>query len=101
MDVPSALVMVTALVSLYWPLVAWLENRRLIRRCRESAKVLFAFLDRTRSGGQGGEAEFLPALHSKLEFENVTLKEPGTDRKLLRGITLSIQAGQRVALVGP
>jgi ATP-binding cassette subfamily B protein len=101
LGVASAIVMVTALVSLYWPMVAWLENRRLIRRCRDSAKVLFAFLDRTGSVGQTVEAEFLPALNSKLEFENVTLKEPGTDRKLLRGITLSIQAGQRVAFVGP
>ena len=101
LGVASAMVMVTALVSLYWPMVAWLENRRLLRRSRESAKVLFDFLDRTGSVGQGVEAEFLPALNSKLEFDNVNLKEPGTERKLLRGITLTIQAGQKIALVGP
>src|SRR5205823_4503122 len=28
-------------------------------------------------------------------------KEPGTGRKLLRGVSLSVQAGTRVALVGP
>lgn len=101
LGVTSAVVMVTALVSLYWPMVAWLENRRQLRRSRDSARVLFEFLDRTGSVGQGIEAEFLPALRNKLEFDNVTLKEPGTDRKLLRGISFTIQAGQRIALVGP
>src|SRR5207253_10167882 len=43
----------------------------------------------------------LPALGKQLEFDNVTLNEPGTGRKLLQGVTLTIQAGQRVALVGP
>ena len=101
LDVASAIVMVTALVSLYWPMTAWLKNLRLIRRSRESAKVLFAFLDRTGSVGQGVEAEFLPALHTMLEFHNVTLREPGTDRKLLRGVSLNVPAGQRIALAGP
>jgi ATP-binding cassette subfamily B protein len=101
LGVASAMVMVTALISLYWPLVAWLDGRRLIRRSRDSARVLFDFLDRTGSVGQGVEAEFLPPLSSRLEFENVTFKEPGTDRKLLRGISLSVEAGQRIALVGP
>jgi ATP-binding cassette, subfamily B, bacterial len=101
LGVTSAMVMVTALVSLYWPMIVWLDNRRLIRRSRDSAKVAFDFLTRTGSVGQGVEAEFLPALANKLDFDNITLQEPGTDRKLLRGITLSVQAGQRIALVGP
>jgi ATP-binding cassette, subfamily B, bacterial len=101
LDLARAIVMVTALVSLYWPMAAWLENRRLMRRSRESAKVLFDFLDRTGSVGQGAEAALLPPLSKKLEYDNVTFREPGTDRLLLRGISLSVQAGQRIALVGP
>jgi ATP-binding cassette, subfamily B, bacterial len=101
LDLARAIVMVTALVSLYWPMAAWLENRRLMRRSRDSAKVLFDFLDRTGSVGQGAEAALLPPLSKKLEYDNVTFREPGSDRLLLRGISLSVQAGQRIALVGP
>jgi ATP-binding cassette subfamily B protein len=99
--VTSTLILATALVSLYWPLERWLENRRYLRRGRESAVILFNFLDRPGGVGQVVDAEFLPALSKHLEFDNVALQEPGTGRKLLQGITLTIQAGQRVAVVGP
>jgi ATP-binding cassette subfamily B protein len=36
-----------------------------------------------------------------LEFDDVSLRESGGGRMLLRGVTLTIKAGQRVALVGP
>jgi ABC-type multidrug transport system fused ATPase/permease subunit len=101
LGVASAMVLVTALVSLYWPLTTWLDNRRFLRRGRQSAAVVFGFLDRTGGVGQDVEAEFLPALSQSLEFDNVSLKEPGTGRKLLQGVSFTIQAGQRVALVGP
>jgi ATP-binding cassette, subfamily B, bacterial len=97
----SAVTLAVALVSLYWPLVRWLDNRRLMRRARDSAAVLFNFLDRSSSVGQAVEAEFLSPLSRQLEFDNVSLNEPGTGRKLLRGINLTVQAGMRVALVGP
>jgi ATP-binding cassette subfamily B protein len=63
--------------------------------------VLFKFLDRPGGVGQVVEAEFLPALSKSLEFDNVTLQEPGTGRKLLQGVSFSVPAGKRVALVGP
>lgn len=97
----SSVTLTAALVSLYWPLVNWMDSRKLIRRGRDSSVVLFSFLDRSSSVGQAIEAEFLPPLAKHLEFDNVTLTEPGTGRKLLNGVSLAIQAGQRVALVGP
>ena len=97
----NAMTLAVALVSLYWPVVRWLENRRLMRRARDSAQVLFSFLDRSSSVGQAIEAEFLPPLSKVLEFDNVTLKEPGTGRKLLHGVSLTVPAGKKIALVGP
>jgi ATP-binding cassette subfamily B protein len=101
LGVTSAIIMTTALVSLYLPLVTWLDSRRLLRRARESAVVLFEFLDRPGGVGQVVEAEFLSPMAKQLEFDNVSLKEPGTGRRLLQGVSLTIPAGQRVALVGP
>jgi ATP-binding cassette, subfamily B, bacterial len=101
LGVTSAMVMVTALACLYWPMVRWLDARRTVRRSRDSAKVLFGFLDRPGSVGQAIEAEFLPPMAKALEFDKVVLNEPGTGRKLLRGVSFTIRAGQKVAIVGP
>ena len=101
LSVTSTMILVASLISLYWPSVAWLECRRLIRRGRISAQVVFDFLDRQGTVGQLVEAEFLPAMTKSLEFDDVSLNEPGSGRKLLQNISMSIPAGSRVALVGP
>lgn len=101
LGIASAVAMATALVSLYWPASHWLETRRTLRRSRTAAGALFDFLDRGGSVGQAAEAEFLPGLSRVLEFDKVTLKEPGTGRNLLRSVSLSVRAGQKVAIVGP
>src|SRR5207248_1371231 len=99
--VAGLITLAVTLVSLYGPLQNWLEQRRFLRRGRESAVVLFRFLERPSEVGQVVRAELLPPMTSKLEFRNVTLKEPGSERLLLKGASLTIEAGQRVALVGP
>lgn len=101
LGVASGITLATALVSLYWPAASWLEHRRHLRRGAESAVLLFKFLDRPGEVGQVVGAEFLPPLSRFLEFDNVNLREPGTDRMLLQGVSLTVQAGQRVAIVGP
>jgi ATP-binding cassette subfamily B protein len=101
LSVASAITLATALVSLYWPLETWLSNRRIVRRGRESSVILFKFLGRPGEVGQVVGAEFLPPLARQLELDSVSLREPGTSRILLQDISLTIQAGQRIALVGP
>ena len=100
LETASAITLATALVCLYWPLQAWLENRKVLRRGRESAGVIFGFLDRKSEVGQVVGAEFLPPLGKEMEFDNVTLKEPGSGRFLLHDVSLSIKSGQRIGLVG-
>src|SRR5262249_27565186 len=46
-------------------------------------------------------AEFLAPLGRELEFDGVSLKEPGSGRMLLQDVSLTIKAGERVAVVGP
>jgi ATP-binding cassette subfamily B protein len=98
--VGSLIAMTVALISLYWPLDRWLANRRIMKRGREAAVQMFRFLDRPSEVGQAVGAEFLPALEKRLEFDNVSLREPGSGRMLLSNISLSIKAGQRIGLVG-
>ena len=100
LGIASAITLVTALVSLYWPLVNLQEHRRVLLRGRASAVALFEFLDRRGEVGQVVGAEFLTPLAQQIEFDEVSLREPGGDRMLLEGVSLTIRAGQRVALVG-
>lgn len=101
LNVASAIALVAALFSLYWPLETWRDQRRILRRGREAASVLFRFLDRPGEVSQAAGAEFLPPLSQVLEFDNVNLREPATGRTLLRGVSFQIRAGQKIALVGP
>jgi ATP-binding cassette subfamily B protein len=100
LGIASAITLVTALVSLYWPLVNMQQHRRELQRGRASAVALFEFLDRRGEVGQVVGAEFLTPLSQQIEFDEVSLREPGGERMLLEGVSLAIRAGQRVALVG-
>jgi ATP-binding cassette, subfamily B, bacterial len=100
LSVTSTVVLASAIISLYWPILAFIDARRIVRRCHRSANVLFHFLDRTGGVGQSVDAEFIPALADAIYFEKVSLKEPGTDRFLLKDINLTIRAGEKIAIVG-
>jgi ATP-binding cassette subfamily B protein len=101
LGVTSCLVLAAAIISLYWPILAFLEARRIVRRSRESAKVLFNFLERQGGVGQAIEAEFIPPLAKAIHFDKVSLREPGTGRKLLTNVSLTIRTGEKIAIVGP
>lgn len=101
LGVTSTLVLAAAIISLSLPTLAFLEARRSIRRSRESAKVLFRFLDQQGGVGQSVEAAFLAPMTKLIQFDKVVLQEPGTERKLLDNVSFNIRAGQRIAIVGP
>ncbi|HKB38271.1 MAG TPA: ABC transporter ATP-binding protein, partial [Gemmataceae bacterium] len=100
LEAASAITLATALICLYWPLQAWLENRKVLRRGRDSAAVIFSFLDRPGEVGQVVGAEFLSPLSKELEFDGVSLRDPGSGRMLLEDVSLTIKSGQRIGLVG-
>jgi ATP-binding cassette subfamily B protein len=100
LSVAGAITLVTALVSLYWPLTSLLAHRRFMRRARESAVHLFQFLDRPGEVGQVVGAEFLQPLSKQLEFDNVSLREPGTGRPLLQDVSFTVKAGEKIGFVG-
>jgi ATP-binding cassette, subfamily B, bacterial len=100
MGVARMVALAAALFSLYRPLRTWLDARRILRRGEDSAHQVFRFLDRKSEVGQVVGAEFLPPLSKKIEFDSVSLREPGSERMLLEDVSLTIPAGQRVGLIG-
>jgi ATP-binding cassette subfamily B protein len=100
LGVAGVIALSTALVSLYQPVENLLESRKYARRGRESAVQLFKFLERRGEVGQVVGAEFLSPLTKNLEFDGVSLREPGGSRMLLEDVSLTIAAGQRVGLIG-
>jgi ATP-binding cassette, subfamily B, bacterial len=100
LGIASAVVLATSLISLYWPLACWLDQRKVWRRARTSAVRVFEFLDQKSEVGQMVGAEFLSPLSRSLEFRNVTLRD-AQGHKLLDDVSFEILAGQRLALVGP
>jgi ATP-binding cassette subfamily B protein len=100
LGVAGMVVLATTLISMYRPTQKWLEARRVLRRGRESAVHVFKFLERRGDVGQVVGAEFLPPLADRVEFDNVSLREPGGNRMLLENVSLTIPAGKRVGLIG-
>ena len=91
---------VLALAVLVAPIRAWVAARVRVRRAAEASADLAEFLDRRGDAGQPIDAEFLHPMARKLDFVDVSYREPGTGRMVLENITLSIPTGTRVAVVG-
>ncbi len=100
LGVAGVVALCTALVSLYRPVSRWLEARKVFRRGHEAAAQLFKFLDRRGEVGQVVGAEFLPPLSQQIEFDRVSLREPGGNRMLLEDVSFNIKAGQKIGLIG-
>ena len=95
----SLIVLAVTLASLCLPVLKMLEVRKVIRRGMAAAEDIYEFLDRRGEVSQAASAEFLPGLNRALIFDDVSLREAGTGRMLLKNITLKIEAGQRVGLI--
>src|SRR5262249_42483008 len=80
LDVDNAIALAAALGSLYPPLLNWLEHRRALRRAKAASVALFDFLDRKGDVGQVVGAEFVHPLSKQIEFDEVSIREPGSDR---------------------
>jgi ATP-binding cassette subfamily B protein len=101
LGLPAATLLAALLGSVYPSVRRWLAQRPILQRGEESAVVLVQFLDRPRDVAQEAGAETLPRFNGRLELDNVTLRDPGSNRTLLNGISLTIAADRHVALVGP
>jgi ABC-type multidrug transport system fused ATPase/permease subunit len=100
-SVAGLAVMAVALVSLGTPIAGLFDHSRKTRRGKEAAAAIFEFLDRKGEAAEAADAEFLPALTTRIEFRAVSLNDPATGERLLENITFAIPANAKIAIVGP
>lgn len=100
MGLASILTLTLTLAALYFPITRLLSDRVVLKRAMESAEKLFDFLDQPGEVTETVQARFLEPMQRELQFENVSLRLPGENRQLLDHVSFTVQAGQRVALVG-
>lgn len=99
-SVAGVALIVVSLASLMPPVAEWFDFRLKLRRGREAAAAISEFLERKGDAAEATDAEYLPALTTRVEFRAVRFEEPGTGRPLLDNVTFAIPAGSRVAFVG-
>jgi ATP-binding cassette subfamily B protein len=90
------------LVMLAWPMIAfgWVTN--IMQRGLASWKRMLEVLDHPVSIGDADvtAAGRAAPLDAAIEIRNLTFSYPGTDRPVLRDVSLRIEAAQTVAFVG-
>ena len=69
-----------------------------VQRGLAAAESIFALLDRDEEPDHGTIA--LPRARGEIRFERVSLRYPGTEREALCDVSLAVQPGETVALVG-
>ncbi len=57
------------------------------------------FLDRRTDAAQPIDAEFLQPISTRLDLIEVSYREPGTGRMILEGVSMSVPAGSRAAVL--
>lgn len=94
-------VMAVALVSLAAPIAALFDFAAKLKHGYEAADAIFEYLDRRGEAAEAADAEFLPALTTRLEFRQVGLNDPVSGEKILENVTFAVPANTKVAVVGP
>lgn len=90
---------IVAITFLVWAIRTWLAGRVRIRKAEDAAAAVAEFLDRRADPGQAIDAEFLQPLRKKLEVVEASVREAGTGRMLLDGVSFAVPAGSRIAVV--
>jgi len=70
------------------------------QQANAAAERVYNILDEPVEAERANAIELAP-LREKIEFEDIVFSYPGSDRPVLKGITLTVPAGHNVAIVGP
>ena len=71
-----------------------------ISRAGASSTRVFEILDAPIEVSDKPDASPLPAIHCRVEFEDVSFRYPGSEREILSNISFTAEPGQTVAILG-
>ena len=95
---------VIALLMLYEPVKRLTGIQNIFQQATGSAQRVFEYLDQEPKVADKPNAATLPAFHQSIEFEQVRFRYPTSSPAqpdILKSLTLSVNAGEVIALVGP
>jgi ATP-binding cassette, subfamily B, bacterial MsbA len=90
---------ITAMLMLLAPLKRLTEVNAPLQRGLASAESVFHLLDEQAEDDTGRRV--LERARGRVEFEQVSFSYPGSGREALEGVSIRIEPGETVALVGP
>ena len=71
-----------------------------VQQAKAASERVFAVIDEPVETEEQGAVE-LSVLKNKIEFRDIVFTYPGSDKPVLNGVNLTVQAGHNVAIVGP
>jgi len=89
-----------AALMLYEPVKRLSRANNEIQQGLAAAERVFEVLDEPVDVRDRPDAKALPPFRDRIAFERVSLRYPGMERDVLRDVSLSVAAGEVVALVG-
>ncbi len=90
---------ITAMLLLIAPLKQLTSVKTNLQRGLAAAENVFAFLDAASEPDRG--TQHLPRVRGEIEFDKLVFSYPESERQAISGLSLRIEPGQTVALVGP
>ncbi|WP_020468376.1 ABC transporter ATP-binding protein [Zavarzinella formosa] len=100
LSLPRLAVLIVSVVGIFQPMRKLFGGRKIMKHGHSSAAEVYEFLDRKGDVATYPDAEFLPGVAKSIEFADVSVKQPGTNVKLLDQVSIKIRAGQRIGIVG-
>lgn len=84
------------------PLTQIAQGMTNLQTASASAKRVFDFLESEELPDESDKTASLPEVHGAVEFQNVRFAYPDVpERTIIKNFSASVQAGQKVAIVGP
>jgi ATP-binding cassette subfamily B protein len=89
------------LTGLFGPVQGLTGVYRTIRKASVSIEDVFSILDEQDTLGDAPDARELNHLRGAVQFQNVTFSYRAEQAPILSGLDLTVEPGERIALVGP